>query len=1015
MYRFFIRRPITTWMFILSFVILGIYGFKNIAIDRFPDIEFPFVAITTTYEGAPPEVVDSSVTKKIEDQLSTINGIEAIVSKSYAGISRVTVIFNLDKDLNEATDDVRDAISRVSKYLPDEADTPVIQKINTSLAPIMAVLLYGDVDYGLKAYYADKFVKREFERLKGVGGVHLGGYRENVLWVRLDIEKLKEYKLSPIDVVNAIKANHIEKPSGKIYSLDKEYLIRIEGKFRSPDEVANLIIKDDIRIKDIGYVEFSFDEQRTLVHFKPPNSKEPKDAIALIIYKQSKANTVEVAKEVREKIKEIQRQLPEGLKLGINYDASEFIQRSVNDALHEILIGCGFTALTVFLFLGSLRMTFIPFLAIPVSLLGTIFLMYMFGQSLNTISLIALAVAVGLVIDDAIVVMESIYRRRQEGLDPIKSAEIGTRVVIFAILASTASLIAIFTPVLFMSSVIGKFFFGFAFTLVVAIAISYIVSISFTPMISARLVTKREKNIFQRAYDKFETLFDKTLRWSLDHKIIVLIVAVVFVVAGFSLSKYTKKEFLPLVDEGRFLVRFETPSGSSFDYTVRKAKEIEKILISNPYILRYGMAMGEGIVGRTEANGGMFFITLINRENRPHMKVVMHQLRQEFKKLKGVKAIVDLPTAVGAHMGRSADIQYTIKGQDLDKLAEISSKIIQELKKLGGYEDLDTDLRLSKPQVDIKIDRNKAIKDGININDITTTIQILFTKYQVGQFEKGSESYPFYVKADEKYLKSFEYLKSVYVRNKNGELLPVYNYVEIVPKAGFNVINRYNRQYSITIYANVEGKSTGEAVKEVETVIKKYLPAGYTFEVAGTTKEFKRAFKYLGIALIVAIIAVYMILASLFESLLHPIAIMLMLPFAIFGIFGAIILTDTTLNVASYFGIILLVGLITRDAVLFVDRIIQLKENLPIREAILKARAERLRPILMTTLTIIASLLPVALGLNVGSELRQPLAIAIIGGLITALPLSLYVIPVIYEIVDKIERKIFRKKYQIQE
>ncbi len=994
-------------MFSLLFIILGIYGYKNIPVDRFPDIEFPFVVITTKYEGASPQVVDSNITKRIEDQLSTVSGIEAIISKSYTGLSQIVVIFNLDKDLDKAVEDVRDVVNRVSKFLPDDADTPVVQRINTSLAPIMAVLVYGDADYKTKAYYADKVIKREFERLNGVGTVHLGGFRDYVMWVRLDIKKLKQFGLTPQDVVRAIKRNHIQTPAGKIYSKDREYVIQIEGKFKDSNQINNLLIKDGVRLQDVGYATFDLDEKRSIVRFKAPNLHQSQEAIALIVYKQAKANTVQVSKEVKEKIKGLSPRLPEGVKIGINYDAAEFIIKSTKDAVREVVLGTIFTAIAVFLFLGSLRMTFIPFMAIPISILGTVFFMYLAGLSLNSISLMAMAVAVGLVIDDAIVVMESIYRRVEEGLPPLKAAEVGTKVVIFAILASTASLIAIFTPVLFMKSVIGKFFLSFTFTLVVAITISYIVSISFTPSASARLIKpSKKKNLFQRAYAKFERFFDKTLNWSLDHKPVVILVAIMVIGGGFYLGKFVKKEFIPLVDEGRFLVRFETPPGSSIQYTDEKAKQIEKILLKNPYILKYGMALGEGVVGRPEANGGMFFITLVPRDKRPHMKVVMNQLRKEFKNLKGVKAIVDLPMAVGAHMGRSADIQYVIKGQDLDRLVEIGKKIEEELLKRKHYVDVDTDIRISKPEVDVFIDRDKANQDGVSVEDISTAIKILYTKYSLGSYERGSESYNFYTKAKPEYLKTYENLKYIYVKDKSGQLVPLSNYVKLEPTAGYNVINRYNRQYGITIYANIVGISTGEAVKEVESIIKKYLPKGYTYEVAGTTKEFKRSFKYLCIALLIALVAVYMILASLFESLLHPIAIMLMLPFSIFGIFGAILITNTTLNIASFLGIILLIGLITRDSVLFVDRIIQLRKDLPIRKAILKAREERLRPILMTTFTIVASLLPVALGINVGSELRQPLAIAIIGGLVSALPLSLYLIPVIYEIVDKVDTKL---------
>ncbi|NPA51414.1 MAG: efflux RND transporter permease subunit [Aquificae bacterium] len=1005
MYTFFIKRPVTTWMFVLSFIIFGFYGYKNIAVDRFPDVEFPIVSISTVYPGASAYVIDTNITREIEEELSGISGINAIISKSYHEVSRITVVFNLDKDIDIGAQEIRDAVNRVTRKFPKGVESPIVRKVETSMAPIMAVLLHGDVPYRQMAYYADKIVKREFERLEGVGEVSLGGYRDMVMWVRIYPERLKAFNITPLDVVNTIQKNHIETPSGRVDSKDREYVIRIYSKAKTPQEIAQFQIRDGVKIGDVADVRFDYDELRGLVRFKSHRNPTSQRAIALIVYKQSKTNTVEVAEKVKQKMKDLQTKLPKGLFLDINYDASDFIKRSVNDALHEIFLGAVLTAITVFLFLGSLRMTFVPIMAIPVSIFGTIFILFLFGHSLNTISLLAIAVAIGIVIDDAIVVMESIFRRAEQGLKGIQAAIQGTRVVIFAVLSSTASLIAIFIPILFMKGVIGKFFFSFAFTLITAIALSFIVSLSFTPMISGRLVNTDKKNIFQRFYERFEYYFDIWLRWSLNHKVVVILISAIVIGAGFSTAKFVKKEFFPIVDEGRFLVRFETPTGSSFSFTDKKAREIEKILSYNPYILRYGLAFGEGVVGRPEVNGGIFFVTLIEREKRPHQKEIMHMLREEFKKLKDVKAIIDIPSAVGVRAGRSADITYIIKGEDIETLGEISERIVEKLKSIGGYVGIDTDLRINKPEIKVFIDREKAQKDGISVQEISTTINILFGKFKVGTYEKGAESHDFIVKAYSDFLKKFLNIDKVFIRDQKGTLVPLSNYIKLEPSSGYNVINRYNRQYAVTLYANVEGKSLGKATQEVESLLRQILPTGYTFEIGGQTKEFKEAFKYLGIALVIAIIAVYMILASLFESLIHPFTVLLMLPFSIFGVFGFILITDTTLNVASYFGIILLVGIITRDAVLFIDRIVQLKkEGLPVRQAILQARKERLRPILMTTFTIVSALIPVAFGLTTGSEMRQPLAIAIIGGLFTALPLSLFVIPLIYEIFDKIER-----------
>lgn len=1005
MYRFFIRRPITSWMFILAFIIAGLYSLKYIPVDRNPDVDFPIVSVSTTYKGANPYVVDTNITKVIEDELATISGIEAVSSSSYTGLSRITIIFDLNKDIDIAAQEVRDVVNRVQRQLPKDADPPIVRKVDTSMAPIMAILLHGNVDYGTLSYFADKVVKREFERIKGVGEVDLGGFRDYVMWIRIDPLKLAGYKLTPLDVVDALSKNNIEIPSGRVDSKDREYTLRVYGKGKTAENIENIIIKDNIRIKDVGKTDFTFDEKRSAVRFKAFDSKKAESAIALIIYKQAKENTVEVSKRVTDKMNEINKQLPTGLRLDINFDASTFIEKSVSDAIHEILIGAILTAVVVFFFLGSFRMTFVPILAIPVSILGAIAFLNFFGQTLNTFTLLALAVAVGLVIDDAIVVMESIYRRSEEGLKGIEAAEKGTRIVIFAVLASTASLIAIFVPVLFIKSVVGKFFFGFALGLIIAIAISYIVSLSFTPMLSTRLVKVSEKNVIQRFYDKFESIFDMALRWSLNNKLIVISLSIVSILVGFKLASITPKEFTPIVDEGRFLIRFETPTGSSFDFTDKKAKEIEKIIEKNPYVLRYGMALGEGIAGRPEVNGGIFFVTLKDRSSgRPHQKVIMDSLRRELSKVSDVRAIIDIPSAVGPRAGRSADIMYIIKGPDLSELSKLAIKLESQLRTTPGYTDVDTDLRINKPEIKIDIDRDKALNYSVSVENIAKTLNFIFGKYRIDSYEKGSESYDIYIKADENFLTSFDNLSKIYVKGKDDKLIPLSNFITYNLSPGYNVINRYNRQYSFTLYTNVTGgKSVGEATIEVENLLKNSLPAGYTYELGGQTKEFKRTFGYLSLALLVAIIAVYMILSSLFESLIHPFTVLLTVPFAISGAFGLILIAGNTLNITTYFGIILLIGLVTRDSVLFIERIIQLKqEGIDTLNAILQARKERLRPILMTTFTIFASLIPVALGLTEGSEMRQPLALAVIGGLFTALTISLFVIPIMYIVIDKI-------------
>ncbi|SHK22380.1 efflux RND transporter permease subunit [Thermocrinis minervae] len=1004
MYRFFIRRPVTSWMLMFSFILLGLYSYFNIPIDRLPNVDFPTVTISTTYNGADAQTVDAVVTRQIEDELATISGIEYIASSSYYGTSRISVVFSLEKDVDVAAQEVRDAVQRAYGRMPIGVDPPVVRKVDTSGVPVFVMLLHSKTaDYQTLAYYADKLIRRDVERIYGVGEVDLGGFRDNVLWVRINPEKLWARGLTPSDVAQVVQNNLLNSPAGSIYGTQRDYVLRLYGKPEKPEDLGLSSLPNGLQLRDVAKVYFGEDEKRGMARFMG------EQAIVIVVYKQSNANTVQVVDAVKKKMEEWNKRLPAGMRLDYTFDASIFIKDSVRAAIEEIVMGSFLTAVVVYLFLGSLRVTFVPVFAIPVALLGTIFFLYIKGDSLNTFTLLAMAVAVGIVIDDAIVVLESIFRRAQEGLNPLEAAELGTRIVIFALLASTASLIVVFLPVLFLKGVIGKFFSGFVFTLIVAIAISYLVSLSFTPMATARLVGVSHENKFMRAYAKFEALFDKALLWSLRHKLFVIVISLVTAVLGFFLFQKTKKEFFPVVDEGRFLVRFETPIGSSFDFTEQKTREIEAILRRNPYVDRFGVAMGQGVAGRPDVNGGMGFVYLKSGK-RPHMTVIMNQLRNEFSKLRDVRVSVEsAPISLG--LGRQTDVQYVVKGPYLEELQRIADAYMRDFGNRPGFKDVDTDLRLNEPQVRIIPDRQKLADLGIDVKAVSDTLQILFGKYKVGTYEVGSESYNAYIKADEDFIKEVENLKKVYVRAKNGNLVPLYDVVQIQQGPGYHVINRFNRQYSFTLYANLSGsKDLASALSEVESWLQANLPPGYSYERVGQAREFARSFQGFGFSVLVALLGVYMILASLFESYRLPFIVLLMVPLAAMGAFGLLSLTGTSLSVPSYFGIILLIGIIVRDAVLFIERILQLeKEGVSSREAILQARRERLRPILMTTLTVVAALLPVALGLTAGSEFRKPLAVAIIGGILSGLPLSLFLLPVLYEVFTILKKKTQRE------
>ncbi|AAC06934.1 efflux RND transporter permease subunit [Aquifex aeolicus] len=996
MQKFFIERPVTAFMLMLSFVFLGLYSLKLVPIDRLPDVEFPVVRISADYPGADPYVVDTNVTRIIEEAVSTVSGIESIISRSYPGFASVVVTFTLDKDIDVATQEVSNAIQRAMRRFPKGVEPPTVVKVDTSVAPIMVLLLYSDTaDYQRLTYYADKVIKRELEKLYGVGSVSLGGFRDNVLWVRLKVSELYGYELTPLDVLREIDKNHQDIPAGNVYGKRREYILRLYGKFKTPEELSNLYIKENLRLGDVARVYFGEDEERSLARFNGNR------AVALLVFKQAKVNTVRVIDEIKSRMEFFRELLPPDIKLDYTFDASVYVKESIRAAFEEIIIGVFLTAFTVYLFLGNLRLTLVPVFAIPVTILGTIFFLYQLGYSLNTITLLALAVAVGIVIDDAIVVMESIHRRREEGLPPFEAGVKGTRVVMFALLASTSVLIVVFLPVVFLKGVLGTFLKNFALTLIIAIGLSYLVAITFTPSATVRLITQRPReNFFMKLYKRFEGSFDKALRFSLDHKFIVLLLSFFFVGLSVYLFPKVKKEFVPHVDEGRFMVRMRMPVGTSFERVKEKAKEVERILLKNPHIAKVGMVVGEG-VGGAGVHSGLFFVYLKERSQRPHQMVVMSEVRRELSELKNVKVSVEPPHGIGASAGRTTDLQYIVRGERIEVLKKIAKSMEEHFSNVEGFRDVDTSLELSAPYVKISVKREKLSHLGVSVEDLGLTLSLLFGKYRVGTYELGSESYDFYIKAEEDFVKEIHNLNRVYIRARNGELIPITELIDFSIEAGPFSLTRYNRQYSFVFYANLEGIDLATARSLVEDWLKKNLPFGYTYDTAGRVKEFKKAFSGFVLSLAMSLIGVYMILASLFESLKHPFTVLLMVPLSALGVFGFMYLTDTSLNVSSYFGIILLVGIIVRDAVLFIERIIQLrKEGYAVREAILEARRERLRPILMTTITVVSALLPVALGLTAGSEQRKPLAIAVIGGIASGLPLSLFLLPVLYELME---------------
>lgn len=1017
-----IQRPVLTTMFIAAFLIFGVVGYQRIGIDLYPEVEFPVVTVTTILRGASPEVIESEVTDVLEEEISTIEGVDEIRSQSFEGFSNVIVTFALEKDIDVAAQEVREKVAVATARLPRDIEPPVVQKLDISASPILWISVSGDRPYRELSYYADKVIKERLQMVRGVGSILLGGFRDREIHVWLDQDRLEAYGLSPLDVVRAIQTKHVELPAGRIENREQELTIKVMGEYASVEELSDLVVTYrqgvPVRLRDLGRVEDGEEDTRTLGRFNR------KPAIGLGVRKQSGTNTVEVADRVKAALTEIRKELPPGIDVRIAFDASEFIKKSMGDVQFDILFGALLTSVVILLFLRNARTTLISIIAIPTSLIGTFAFMNALGFTINNMTMLALSLAVGIVIDDAIVVLENIFRHMEKLRQPrLVAAREGTREIAFAVIAATFSIAAVFLPVAFMKGIIGRFFIQMGLTVVIAILISLVVSLTLTPMLCSRFLRLEERHgriytALEQGFRTVERAYRSALAFALRRRALVVGSAVLLFALSLGLSRFIGREFFTPADESRFIVRFETPLGWSIERIDAVTRQAEEILFSHPEVR--GAFVGTGFFG--SVNQGIMFVSLVPKsERKVSQQQLMDLLRKELSAIPDLTVAVEGVSPIGGGQ-RNTDIQYILEGPSLEDLAERSQLLVQRLKGSPGFVDVDTDLELTKPEAKVYINREKAEDLGVDVVTITQAINIIMGGVDVAKFQEGGERYDIHLRAlpGDRDLPSD--LDRITVVSRDGRRVKLSNLIEVVESAGPNVINRYNRQRAVTLYANLQGKPQGEALAEVGQLIAEMLPnaPGYRAELAGRSREFQRSFQYLGTALALSILIIYMVLAAQFESFVHPFTIMLSLPLATVGVFGLLLLTGKTLNIFSYLGIIMLVGIVTKNAILLVDFTNQLRaQGLERTAAILQAGPIRLRPILMTAITTIAGMVPVSLAFSEGGETRAPLAVAVIGGMLTSTFLTLLVIPVVYTLLDDLSqwlrRHLLRREERVPE
>lgn len=1013
-----IKRPVFAWMLMAALIIFGWIAFKRMGVSQLPDVDFPVVSVSLNLEGAAPEIMEVDVVDPLEDALMGVQGITNLTSSSKMGSASISVEFDLDKNIDVAVQEIQNVISRTLQRLPKELDPPVVSKSNPEDNPIVWLSVSSATmpRPALMSLVRDQ-IKDKFSSATGVGEVMMGGYVDPSLRVWLSSKKLKDYYLTVGDIFNTIQLEHSERPSGRIENLEKEINIRTMGEAPTAEEFGKLVISkrggspnyNPIRLNQVARIEDGLNDVRSKSRVMGVS------AVGLGIRKQRGTNAVAVAKAVKERLEEVKKILPKDVEIAVRFDSTKFIEDSVHELNFTLILSAILTALVCWAFLGSWSATMNVILAIPTSVVGTFMVLLALGFTLNTFTLLALSLAIGIVVDDAIMVLENIVRHKEMKKDRFLAALDGSREITFAALAATVAIIAIFLPVAFMKGIVGKFFYQFGVTLSVAVALSLLEALTLTPMRCSQFLDLSERKskigkAIEAFFEKSAHSYQKMVKEVLNHRGKVLVGAVVFFALSYASLSFLRKEFVPSQDQSRLYMRIRTDIGSSINVTDTKVAEIEKVLSQRPEVAQYFSTIGQG----SEVNAANIFITLKDYGDRPYDKTfkkrltqqeLMEVLRKEFKGVKGAKITLQDLSLSGFSAKRGYPIEFTVQGPEWPVLTDSVSKITQAMDQTKMMTDIDTDYREGMPELRVVPDREKTRAFGVSIADVSSTIDALMGGQIAGKFSKGGHRYDVRVRLEEGERTSPEDIKRLDVRNNRGELIPISSVVKLEERMSLQGISRQNRQRAITVFANVApGASQAKAIEEIQRLSKNILPSGYFIQVSGSAKTFQESMSSLMAALVLGILISYMVLASQFNSFLHPLTVLVALPFSVSGAFVALLIANQSMNIFSMIGLILLMGIVKKNSILLVDFTNQVREEgLSVEDALVKACPVRLRPILMTSLATIAGALPAAFAIGPGAESRIPMAVSVVGGVLVSTVLTLFVVPCVYSLLSKFE------------
>jgi HAE1 family hydrophobic/amphiphilic exporter-1 len=1015
-----IRKPVFAWMLMIGLIAFGSISFMRMGISQLPDVDFPVVNINVTWTGAAPETMETAIADVVENAVMSVEGIRSVSTTCQEGLASISIEFELSRNIDVAVQEVQTKIAQAQKSLPNDIDPPIVTKSNPEDNPILWAALTGPNTLREKILFVQNHLKAGLTTVSGVGDVRLGGYVDPNMRIWVNSEQMRRLEISVDDVISGVLNGSSLTPSGFIDNGPKETNVRVLSEARTPKEFEELVIPQrdgtpiwrPIQIKDVAHAEEGLADIRRISRL----NGDP--AIGLGVIKQRGSNAVAVGEAVRNRINELSKILPDKMKLTAIIDTTKFIKESTHELLFTLGLSALLTSIVCWLFLGSWASAFNVILAIPTSLIGAFIVLYFLGFTINTFTLLALSLSIGIVVDDAIMVLENIVRYYEQGMSKVKASIVGAREITGAAVAASLAILAIFLPVVFMKGIIGRFFFQFGITMSVAVILSLLEALTLAPMRCSQFLSTGKETWVGRNMDHFmEKLsehYRRTLQICLRHRIAVISASVLLFAGSLLLLNGVQKEFVPPQDQSQFLATIYTPLGSSMEFTDEAFRAAENFLKTRPEVEAFYIAIG-GFQGGL-VNQGNMFVTMKDFGDRtvkapftkiPTQQEFMKYARDNFSKIKGVTraTVLDLSLA-GFTSQRGFPVTFSVQGPDWEKIAAYSQKIMDKMSKSGLMSDVDSNYNPNMPEVKVYPNRLKSAQRGVNVTKIANTISAMVGSQRVGKYTDAfGHRDDVRIKLVDQFNRKPNDMKRIWVRNNHGEMVALSELVNLEEKGSLLTISRYNRERAVTVFANVvAGKSQDVAMDFVEKTAKEILPDGYHIEVSGSSQAFKESFQSLFVALILGILVAYMVLGAQFNSFIHPFTVLLALPFSVTGAFIALRITGISLNIYSMIGLLLLMGIVKKNSILLVDFTNQRrKEGYKVYDALLDACPLRLRPILMTSVATVAAAIPAALALGPGAETTRPMAVVVIGGVTLSTILTLIVVPCAYSLLSRFE------------